>query len=241
MGWNMPRWRELPDSLDERVRRLVIQLRWLKDHSGLSLSSLQSKTGYSRASWERYLNGKVMPPRQAVEELARVGGVDPARLLVLHEVAEEVWRQEPDVSKTADPPQARGAPRTVLIGVLVAVVLGGLFAGLMVLAPWEHGGSTSSSHGAFAYKAGKTYHCAVERKDGRLYAGYSTTSTALLSGPAWDVVEAQCLLRYHGFDPGVVDGDYGPNTTRAVKRLQDQAGLSVDGVVGPHTWQVLRK
>lgn len=78
------------------MRRLAVQLRWVKDHSGLSLSSLQSKTGYSRASWERYLNGKALPPRQAVEELARVGGVDPARLLALHEVAEEAWRQDPE-------------------------------------------------------------------------------------------------------------------------------------------------
>ncbi len=74
MGWNMQRWKELPDSLDERVRRLVVQLRGLKDHSGLSLSALQTKTGYSRASWERYLNGKVLPPRQAVEELGVLSG-----------------------------------------------------------------------------------------------------------------------------------------------------------------------
>ncbi|WP_413805026.1 hypothetical protein [Streptomyces sp. OE57] len=34
-----------------------------------------------------------LPPRQAVEELARVGGVEPTRLLVLHEVAEAAWRE----------------------------------------------------------------------------------------------------------------------------------------------------
>ncbi|MFC9098742.1 peptidoglycan-binding protein [Streptomyces sp. NPDC057072] len=237
----MPRWKELPDSLDERARNLVVQLRRLKDHSGMSLSSLQSKTGYSRSSWERYLNGRALPPRQAVEELARVGGVDPTRLLVLHEVAEETWRQEPGTSKGSDPPPSRGARRTVVIGVLVAVVLGGLTAGLLVVAPWKKGDSAPPSHGAFAYKAGKTYPCAVEQKAGRWYAGYSTTSTALLTGPGWDVVEAQCLLRRLGFDPGVVDGVYGPNTTRAVKRLQDRAELPTDGLVGPRTWQVLRK
>lgn len=238
----MPRWRELPDSLDERVGRLVVQLRWLKDHSGLSLSSLQTKTGYSRASWERYLNGKALPPRRAVEELARASGVDPTRLLAVHEVAEEAWRQEPDTSKTAEPPHAEGVRRTVLVGILAAVVvLGGVAAGLLVAAPWEHRGSSSTAHEAFAYKAGKTYPCVVKRRERLLYAGYSTTSTALLSGPDWDVVEAQCLLRHHGFDPGVVDGVYGPNTARAVKRLQDKAGLFPDGVVGPHTWQALRK
>ncbi|MGW3496316.1 MarR family transcriptional regulator [Streptomyces sp. NPDC001020] len=95
------------------MRRLVVQLRRLKDHSGLSLLSLQTKTGYSRASWERHLNGKALPPRQAVEGLARVGGVDPTRLLALHEVAEEAWRQEPHTSETAEPPQARDTQRTV--------------------------------------------------------------------------------------------------------------------------------
>ncbi|REE64490.1 helix-turn-helix protein [Streptomyces sp. 3212.3] len=207
----------------------------------MSLSSLQSKTGYSRSSWERYLNGRALPPRQAVEELARVGGVDPTRLLVLHEVAEEAWRREPDTSRRSDPSESRGARRTVVIGVLVAVVLGGLAAGLLVLAPWENGDSGTPSRGVFTYKAGKTYPCEVKQKAGRLYAGYSTTSTALLGGPGWDVVEAQCLLRHLGFDPGVVDGVYGPNTTQAVKHLQDKAGLPPDGLVGPRTWQVLRK
>nr|WP_037851601.1 peptidoglycan-binding protein [Streptomyces sp. NRRL S-340] len=237
----MPRWRELPESLDERVRSLVVQLRRLKDHTGLSLSSLQTKTGHSRASWERYLNGKALPPRQAVEALARVGGVDPTRLLALHEVAEEAWRQKPSHSETTEPPRARGARRRASIGILLAVVLGGLVAGVLVAAPWEHGHPSSPAHTAFAYKAGKTYTCVVKRHNGLLYAGYSTTSTALLSGPDWDVVEAQCLLRHHGFDPGVVDGVYGPNTIRAVKRLQDNAGLLPDGQVGPHTWQALRK
>ncbi|GHC69684.1 helix-turn-helix domain-containing protein [Streptomyces flavofungini] len=86
----MPRWRELPASLGEQERRLVVQLRRLKDHSGLSLTSLAARTSYSRSSWERYLNGKKPVPRAAVEELSRVCGVEPTRLLVLHEVVQEV-------------------------------------------------------------------------------------------------------------------------------------------------------
>lgn len=89
----MPRWRALPDSQDQRVRQLVVQLRRLKDRSGLSLVSLAAKTGYSRSSWDRYLNGQALPPRRAVEELARAAGADPIRLLVLHEVAEQAWQQ----------------------------------------------------------------------------------------------------------------------------------------------------
>ncbi|MFJ8587532.1 helix-turn-helix domain-containing protein [Streptomyces sp. NPDC093595] len=83
----MARWKELPAGLGERERQLLVQLRRLKDHSGLSLAALAGRTGYSRSSWERYLNGKQPVPRRAVEELARVCGTDPTRLVVLHEVA----------------------------------------------------------------------------------------------------------------------------------------------------------
>ncbi|MFE5141316.1 peptidoglycan-binding protein [Streptomyces fagopyri] len=250
----MPRWKELPSSLDERVRNLVVQMRRLKDRSGLSLASLQTKTGYSSSSWERYLSGRALPPRKAVEELARVSGLDPARLLVLHELAEEAWNQEGPAVSVADTPKPENARRRmVLIGVCAAVVLGLVLAGALLAAPWKDGGngknaattarynSAPASRGAFAYKAGKTYPCTVRRENGRLSASYSDTHTALLSGPAWDVVEAQCLLGYHGFDPGDVDGVVGPRTTRAVKRLQQKADLPPDGIVGPQTWQVLRK
>jgi hypothetical protein len=254
----MPRWKELPGSLDERVRNLVVQMRRLKDRSGLSLASLQAKTGYSSSSWERYLSGRALPPQKAVEELARVSGVDPARLLVLHELAEEAWKQETAAAPDADPPEAEDPRRrpTVLIGLCAAVVVSAVLAGVLIAAPWKGGadgkgdgqnGAAATRHevapasrGAFAYTPGTTYPCTVRRENGRLSAGYSDTRTALLSGPSWDVVEAQCLLGYHGFDPGDVDGVIGPKTTRAVKRLQQKAGLTPDGIVGPQTWQALR-
>ncbi|OPF81163.1 peptidoglycan-binding protein [Streptomyces antioxidans] len=255
----MSRWRPLPDPLDDRVRQLVVQLRRLKDRSGLGLSSLESKTGYSRSSWERYLNGKALPPRQAVEELARVGGVEPTRLLVLHEVAEAAWRERAATADDGPPvpsetPEPRAVRPRVLIGVCAAVALGALLIGLLIAAPWrggggggngaaetERGAAAGPSHGTFTYRPGKTYPCAIKRERGRSYAGYSTTRTAVLSQPGWGVVEAQCLLRHLGFDPGGADGVYGENTTRAVKRLQRRAGLPPDGIVGPHTWQVLRR
>lgn len=87
----MSRWAVLPAELDPRVRQLVVRLRRLKDHSGLSLRQLAARTEYSPKSWERYLGGRSLPPPQAVEALARIGGEDPTRWLALREVAAEAW------------------------------------------------------------------------------------------------------------------------------------------------------
>lgn len=50
---------------------------------------------------------------------------------------------------------------------------------------------------------------------GGLFAGYITTRTAVLAGPGWDVVEAQCLLTYTKMAPGIVGGVYGQQTIAA--------------------------
>ncbi|MER7153979.1 helix-turn-helix transcriptional regulator, partial [Streptomyces lydicus] len=108
----MSRWKGLPESLDQRVRQLVVQLRRLKDHSGLSLVSLAARTPYSKSSWERYLNGKKLPPREAVVALARVCDADPTRLLALHEVAAQAWgaAAAPEAGRAADPADPADPP-----------------------------------------------------------------------------------------------------------------------------------
>lgn len=90
-GGNMPRYKALPAELDPCARQLVGRLRQLKDRSEMTMRHLAVKTGYSAKSWERYLGGTSLPPREAVEALARTTGADPVPLLALHEVAADVW------------------------------------------------------------------------------------------------------------------------------------------------------
>lgn len=45
----------------------------------------------------------------------------------------------------------------------------------------------------------------------------------------------QQRLRDLGYDPGPIDGRYGPMTQRAVRDFQSDTGLTVDGAMGPRT------
>lgn len=53
------------------------------------------------------------------------------------------------------------------------------------------------------------------------------------------VFELQTRLVERRFDPGPVDGIYGPATAAAVRAFQQANGLDIDGVVGPATWAAL--
>ncbi|MDK1473269.1 peptidoglycan-binding protein [Streptomyces sp. 549] len=105
----MASWKALPGTLDPQGRQLVVQLRSLKDRSRLSLAALERRTTYSRSSWERYLNGKKLPPAGAVKELAILAGGDVHRLLAMHSLAEETWSQ--GARPTTGPAAARTGER----------------------------------------------------------------------------------------------------------------------------------
>jgi peptidoglycan hydrolase-like protein with peptidoglycan-binding domain len=51
----------------------------------------------------------------------------------------------------------------------------------------------------------------------------------------------QSILKSMGpaFDPGPIDGAFGPNTAHAVKAFQTFVGITVDGQAGPVTWTKL--
>ncbi|MET7473150.1 DUF2690 domain-containing protein [Streptomyces sp. NPDC005648] len=87
----MPRWRALPDELDPQIREFASQLRRLVDRSGLSIASVADRTGYSKTSWERYLNGRLLAPKGAIVALAEVTGTNPIHLTTMWELAERAW------------------------------------------------------------------------------------------------------------------------------------------------------
>ncbi|WP_406208973.1 helix-turn-helix domain-containing protein [Streptomyces decoyicus] len=87
----MPRWKALPEELDPQVAEFTGQLRRLVDRSGLSVAAVADSTGYSKTSWERYLNGRLLPPLRAVVALAETTGAHPSHLTTLWELAERAW------------------------------------------------------------------------------------------------------------------------------------------------------
>src|SRR4051812_18118758 len=66
-------------------------------------------------------------------------------------------------------------------------------------------------------------------------AGYGANETK-----ARGVKALQQTLRTLGWQPGPVDGLFGPRTEAAVRRLQARTGLGTDGIVGPQTQRVLK-
>ncbi|MCX5264510.1 peptidoglycan-binding protein [Streptomyces sp. NBC_00199] len=259
----MSRWKALPEALDPQVRRLVVQLRQVKDHSGLSLAALASRTSYSRSSWERYLNGKATPPRHAVEKMAQVCGGDLIGLTALWEVAasapagphaQQAQAQSASASASDQTASTPGSlrPRRGLRGrrpMVAAVVV--VAAGILCAAwswtssaqPESREAKAAITHVPTSSYSAKTFPCHFTVLDGRLYAGHSTTLTDQygVGATVEAVAEVQCLVRRHGFDPKGIDGSFGPNTRAAVQEFQRSHGLDADGIVGPMTWRELRK
>jgi hypothetical protein len=54
-----------------------------------------------------------------------------------------------------------------------------------------------------------------------------------------NVIALQEALQQAGYDPGAVDGDYGPSTSQAVAAFQTTEGLTVDGIAGAETLAAL--
>jgi N-acetylmuramoyl-L-alanine amidase len=70
----------------------------------------------------------------------------------------------------------------------------------------------------------------------------ATAAPLIREGSLGDYVETlqKCLLEL-GYDPGPVDGDFGPLTKAALKAFQSSSGLYPDGICGPLTWAALER
>ena len=107
--------------------RLAVELRALRERSGLALSALAAASPYSKSSWQRYLSGRSLPPWPAVQLLCRAADEPEARARALWELAEAAWSRrtatlspvpvtaaEPLVPLSADPPDGPGAEDPLL-------------------------------------------------------------------------------------------------------------------------------
>jgi len=56
-----------------------------------------------------------------------------------------------------------------------------------------------------------------------------------------DVAELQMKLQSLGYYPGPIDGIFGPLTENAVRQLQRDNNIKVDGIVGPQTYGILEQ
>jgi peptidoglycan hydrolase-like protein with peptidoglycan-binding domain len=94
------------------------------------------------------------------------------------------------------------------------------------------------------WSAARTVIAAIDRSahaDGMPIPAFDpNTAPVLRRGSSGEWVSfLQGALTVLGYDTGLPDGDFGPQTEAAVIAFQTAAGLSADGVVGPRTWAAI--
>ncbi|MFD4603530.1 peptidoglycan-binding protein [Streptomyces sp. NPDC058464] len=138
---------------------------------------------------------------------------------------------------SAGPTAGPTTRRRASLALAAAVLLGGTLAGQFAVGTE-----------ATAAVPATVYACNVTGGFGPLTAGYYSGSTAIPSTSQVTAAgkEAQCLLKYRGYDPGTVDGIFGSKSQAAARAFQHdindlcEAALKEDGSVGPKTWPWLR-
>ncbi len=86
----------------------------------------------------------------------------------------------------------------------------------------------------FAAVALLTAACSSDPSDTTSAASGNDVSSAV-------VMELQTTLAAVGYDPGPVDGTFGPSTITALEEFQADAGITVDGKYGPETHRALEE
>ncbi|CAM5386866.1 MULTISPECIES: helix-turn-helix domain-containing protein [Streptomyces] len=103
------------DVMPAECRRVLDELRSLRERSGRSLAGLAAATAYSKSSWGRYLSGAQPVPRAAVVALCQVAGEPPARVLALWELADAEWSGR-GACTAAGPPEPSGPTAGAVAG-----------------------------------------------------------------------------------------------------------------------------
>ena len=112
----------------------------------------------------------------------------------------------------------------------------GVHSGWKVLAVMHYSGVPTPSGGAPA-PTGPSAPSAPSAGSASSVEGITSDRSTWLrtgsSGPA--VEDLQKKLAAAGFDPGPIDGSFGPKTQAALRAYQTAKGIGVDGIVGPET------
>ena len=69
--------------------------------------------------------------------------------------------------------------------------------------------------------------------------GYTKAALSYYGSSGQEVIDIQAKLYHWGYYNGIVDGNYGYQTYKAVRYFQNNNGLSTDGVAGPETLSAL--
>ena len=128
--------------------------------------------------------------------------------------------------------------------------------------PFRYSGEYYDAESGFIYLRNRYYDPSIGRfitedpaRDGLNWYAYCENNPVTYTDPTgmfdWNTIykfnaeynpEIKVLqneLKYNGYYSGKVDGYFGAATEKAVKRLQMDRGLEVDGIVGIKTWSTL--
>ncbi len=173
----------------------------------------------------------------------------------------ETSRQVPSPAGPAEAQRAVVERRRIVAGLVAAAVLGVVVVIALLL--WRGGSETPAEQGTTTSPSATTTPSqtpetstpsttpstatetpaqqtpgatdSATTADGSSFTLPAGTKLRLGEGDPALVRQLQQTLIAAGYDPGSVDGSFGPTTEAAVTAFQQDNGLSADGVVGPDT------